>query len=319
MNNTAPIIVFVYNRPDHAERTINALLNNPEAKDSVLYIFSDGPKVGAKEEVRKRIQEVKKYIHTIEGFKQVIIKDYHENQGLATIIMNGVTEVFKCHDRAIMVEDDCVASPYFLSYENRCLEKYKDDERIWAVCGYVDNSIVPKREGDDLFLVNRPSSWGYGTWKRCWDKVIWDIDELKKIFSSDKLVMAFNRWGGMDFSRMMFGTFKNHNSSWAIRFDFGAFQNKAFTILPNKTMIHCIGMDGSGDHGANIKSKAHAKIEMMDHDVIIPDDIKFDAYRNDCLTKGTPWTVIKARLVPILYRHPRVKKIVFKITGKGHF
>jgi len=40
----APIALFVYNRPWHTQQTVEALLNNAEAAESDLIIFSDGPK-----------------------------------------------------------------------------------------------------------------------------------------------------------------------------------------------------------------------------------------------------------------------------------
>jgi len=38
---SAPIALFVYNRPDHARRTIDALRQNNLAQESDLVIFSD--------------------------------------------------------------------------------------------------------------------------------------------------------------------------------------------------------------------------------------------------------------------------------------
>ena len=40
----APIALFTYNRADHTRRAVESLLQNAEAKDSDLFIFSDGPK-----------------------------------------------------------------------------------------------------------------------------------------------------------------------------------------------------------------------------------------------------------------------------------
>ena len=37
----APIILFVYNRPDHARLVLEQLKKNIEAKESQLFIFSD--------------------------------------------------------------------------------------------------------------------------------------------------------------------------------------------------------------------------------------------------------------------------------------
>ena len=40
----APIIIFVYNRADHFIQVYNALAACKEAKESDLFIFSDGAK-----------------------------------------------------------------------------------------------------------------------------------------------------------------------------------------------------------------------------------------------------------------------------------
>ena len=40
----APIVMFVYNRADHFTQTYEALAKCPEAKNSILYVFSDGAK-----------------------------------------------------------------------------------------------------------------------------------------------------------------------------------------------------------------------------------------------------------------------------------
>ena len=40
----APIALFVYNRPEHTKKTLEALQKNTLAQNSELFIFSDGPK-----------------------------------------------------------------------------------------------------------------------------------------------------------------------------------------------------------------------------------------------------------------------------------
>jgi len=43
----APIVLFVYNRPDHTRRTLEALASADLAAVSLLYVYADGPKHGA--------------------------------------------------------------------------------------------------------------------------------------------------------------------------------------------------------------------------------------------------------------------------------
>ncbi len=274
--NFSPIVQFVYNRPEHTKRTIEGLLNNKETKDSVLYIFADGPKPSATEEDREKIRQVREFIHSITGFKEVIIEESETNKGLAPSTIYACTKIFEKYSKIIVMEDDDVPNQYFLSYVNRCLDMFENDPKIWCVSGYTDTSLLPPRGDDDLFLVNRPSSWGFGTWKRCWDKVIWDLGMLESLFAHKTICKAFDKWEGVDSSNMMKGLFAGRNSSWAIRFNFAAFLNKSLTILPTMSLIKNIGCDGSGTHSGTCEFH----LQMMDHEVIIPEEIKFDPIRN---------------------------------------
>ena len=276
MNTYAPIILFVYNRLEHTKKVIDGLLNNPEAPNCELYIFSDGPKDGANQEDMDKISDVRKFIRNISGFKTIHIEESEKNKGLAKSTIYGCTKVINKYGKMIMLEDDDVPNKYFLSYINKALYKYENDKQVWCVSAYTDTSILKPNNGDDLFYVNRPSSWGFGTWKRCWDKVIWDIETLKGIFSHKDIIHGFNQWAGLDSSTIMLNLFKGNNSSWSIRYNFAAYLNKSLTILPNKTLIENIGCDGSGTHCGYIKYK----LEMMDHNVIFPNEIKFDKKRN---------------------------------------
>ena len=42
--NYTPIILFTYCRPRHTKQAVEALLENSEASNSDLIIYSDGPK-----------------------------------------------------------------------------------------------------------------------------------------------------------------------------------------------------------------------------------------------------------------------------------
>ena len=37
----APILLFVYNRPEHTRQVVSSLLRNKEAADSPLFIYAD--------------------------------------------------------------------------------------------------------------------------------------------------------------------------------------------------------------------------------------------------------------------------------------
>ena len=98
----APITLFVYNRPRHTQSLIEALQQNPLARESELYIFSDAPK---HPEASGAVGEVRSLIRSIIGFKSVEIIEREQNFGLARSVIDGVTSVIKRHGRIIVLED----------------------------------------------------------------------------------------------------------------------------------------------------------------------------------------------------------------------
>jgi GT2 family glycosyltransferase len=124
--NLAPILLFTYNRPSHTRQTLEALLNNKLAKESELFIFSDGYK---NDNDKENVLKVRNIIHSIEGFKQVHIIENAYNFGLAKNIIEGVTQVIDKYGKMIALEDDLITSPYFLTFMNEALEKFENEEK----------------------------------------------------------------------------------------------------------------------------------------------------------------------------------------------
>ena len=56
-----------------------------------------------------------------------------------------VNKVFEKSERAIIVEDDLVASPYFLEYCNFGLEQYEMDQRVASLHGFSYEFNKPEK------------------------------------------------------------------------------------------------------------------------------------------------------------------------------
>lgn len=178
----APITLFVYNRPDHTNKTIEALKKNKFAKESELFIFSDGPK---KQEDASKVKEVRKYLKTIDGFNDVFIKESEKNKGLANSIISGVTEVINKYRKVIVLEDDLITSPVFLEYMNFLLNRYEAEKKVYSVTGYNHPEKIMKIPKDykyDIYFNPRASSWSWGTWKDRWDNVDWEVKDFEDSF-----------------------------------------------------------------------------------------------------------------------------------------
>lgn len=106
----APVILFVYNRPSHAEATIKALSKNSLANKTDLYIFSDNY---SKIKDKEAVDQVRKIIDSTRGFNSITIIKREENLGLAKSIVSGINEITKTNESFIVLEDDIITSPFF--------------------------------------------------------------------------------------------------------------------------------------------------------------------------------------------------------------
>lgn len=241
----APIVIFVYNRPEHTRRTVEALKKNALAQESDLIIFSDAPKSETQAEM---VREVRLYIRQIDGFKSVAFVERDANLGLARSIIDGVATTVNKYGRIIVLEDDMVTSPYFLTYMNEALEKYAGEDRVACIHGYVFPVVQPLPEA---FFLPGADCWGWATWRRGWACFNSDGQFLLEELKRRKLIHAFDFDSTYPFFKMLEGQIKGENDSWAVRWYASAFLAGKLTLYPGRSLVHNIGNDNSGTHCGN--------------------------------------------------------------------
>ena len=236
----APILLFVFNRPDHVRRTVEALQRNTLAAESILYIYSDAARTPEQNET---VSEVRKYIHTINGFKEINIIEREENWGLARSIIDGVTTRVNEYGKVIVLEDDLITAPYFLQFMNDALETYKDEEKVGHIqgCDFTQDSALP-----DTFLIKWTGSWGWATWKRAWKYFNPDGKALLNELEKRNLTYTFDFNGKYGYTRMLRRQIEGKNNSWAIRWNASLFLNDILSLNVGKSLVQNEGFDGSG-------------------------------------------------------------------------
>lgn len=246
----APIVYFVYNRPWHTEQSLTSLMQNELATKSILYIFSDGPKPYESVEQKNKINEVRKIIRSNKWCKEVIFKESNYNKGLASSVIDGVTEVINIHEKVIVLEDDIITSKFFLNFINEALNFYENDKRIYSIGGTNFNFPIPKHYKYDVYVVHRAQSLGWGTWKDRWNKYEWKNNDFQKLLSDKNEIKKFNR-GGNDLIKILKLQIDSKIDSWAILWDYHHYTYDAFCLYPIKSFTQNIGFDGSGTHCDN--------------------------------------------------------------------
>lgn len=197
-NNTyAPILLFVYNRPAHTRRLVESLLQNTEAAQSHLFVYSDAAR---NTDAAEAVAEVRRYVHSLSGFGALTVIERNENWGLARNIISGVTEQVDRFGRVIVLEDDLVVAPYFLRFMNEALEAYKDEPRVGHIqaCDFTQDATLPP-----TFLIKWTGSWGWATWKRAWQHFNSDGRALLGELEKRGLSRRFDFNGTYRFTRML--------------------------------------------------------------------------------------------------------------------
>ena len=248
MNVLAPIVVFTYNRPEHTQRTLNALLINPLANESDIIIYSDSARTANH---NKAVDEVRSYLSELTGFRSIKVIHRDKNFGLAESIIQGVTEVLQQSEKVIVLEDDMVVSPYFLEYMNETLEQFVDDDRVISVHGYVYPVDI---ELPEAFFLPGADCWGWATWRRGWALFNSDGQYLLDELVRRHLIQEFDYNGAYPFLSMLMAQIKGANDSWAIRWHASAFLAGKLTLYPGRSLVHNIGTDSSGTHSEDSDS-----------------------------------------------------------------
>lgn len=240
----APIVIFVYRRLEHVQKTIEAIVGNLGFDSSKVFVFSDGARGGDEQEVRK----VRSYLRGIKK-NNVIVVEREKNIGLAANITSGVSEIIDIYGKVIVLEDDIVTSPGFLVYMNAALNKYEKNREVMCISGHsqlkTNNNVIP----ETFFLRGRGECWGWATWKRAWDKFRKEPAEcfrnvkIKDLFRFDSIVkgglsqIAFNYLGKMN--------------TWAVFWDFSVFENNGLCLCVKESLVQNIGFDGTGEDCGN--------------------------------------------------------------------
>lgn len=241
----APIILFVYNRPEHTLKTLEALQNNNLAEHSELFIFCDGPKNNATQTQKQKIAETRAIIRKQNWCKTVTIIESKHNKGLAASIIEGVTRIINQYGKAIILEDDIVTGKYFLQFMNDALQLYENEKKVWHITGWMEP--IKTKQINSAFFWPVMDCWGWATWADRWRYLKKDTDFYIKNFSKE-LIYKFNANGTEDFFAQIVLNHEKKIDTWAIFWYATIFLQNGLCLSPFYSLVKNIGLDNSGVH-----------------------------------------------------------------------
>jgi hypothetical protein len=265
----APIVLFVYSRLEHTKQTIEALQKNTLAKESDIFIYSDAPK---NKNAQEKVKQVREFIDKVDGFKNITIIKQEANKGLASSIISGVSHIVKKFGKVIVVEDDLVTSPYFLSFMNDALNFYENKKKVWHISGWSYPTKFCTKE--QMYFYRTMDCWGWATWADRWSYFEKNTSKLVKNFSK-RDIKKFNLDGYNNiWIQVLMNKYKQIDT-WAIYWCANIFEKKGMCVNPVQSFVRNIGFDGGGEHCSDPDYKDNLVLNQIEK-IVFSEDIKED-------------------------------------------
>ena len=287
----APVIIGTLNRFEHFHDCLESLEKCTMADETDVYVALDYPPSEKYVEGWKKIDAYLKEKESDNHFHKLIVYRRKQNCGVGGPSSNFAllhAEMRKNFEYYIISEDDNVFSPNFLKYMNVCLEKYKDDDKVFAVCGY-SQPYPFKTDGCNCFFHRTDlSCWGYGLWS---SKIQKDMDEIRNGYFENNFslrnVLKVKRHGLNRLYQYLSYVFRDKSRYfWIIDCAMTCYvilSNKC-VVVPAVSKVRNMGWDESGNSFKNPKVlKAFGNIPEIHKKQVIDNEAHFEFFGDPTL------------------------------------
>ena len=233
------LAVFCYKRAGKLKTSMEALLKNPECASMDIVFFCDGHKG---EMDYQGVMETRAYIDSLTGFKN-IYKHYRErNISTGPNFSKGITWLCENYSQFIVVEDDLVVTPNYISYLLQALEFYKYEKSIFCVTGFCF-PIDIKNYPFDTIIHNRFCSYGWGSWSNRVSEVKWDKEYVNNLIRTSVGFKQRLDEEGRDLFRMVKKQISGTISTWDIQMQVHVSEKRLKVVYPVISKGYNIGFD----------------------------------------------------------------------------
>ncbi|MBS1581991.1 MAG: nucleotide-diphospho-sugar transferase [Bacteroidetes bacterium] len=241
-----PVLITAFSRYDTTREVMEAVR---AARPPRLYFACDG---GRNDAEREKCAQVRSLVELVDWDCQLFTLFHENNKGSKYGMAANIGWFFDHEPEGIILEDDIVPSQTFFRFAQELLEKYRDDERVWAIIG--NNLMADEEPGD-------PSSywysahgygayWGWASWRRSWQRFDIDMRQWPGVRDTDAFkdyyLAASER---REATRLFEHTWdRNISTAWDYQFDFAKVLAGAGNIIPNVNLCRNIGFGAGGTH-----------------------------------------------------------------------
>lgn len=243
-----PVQVFLWIRPELQRRQFEVI---KQARPSILFVISDG---GRNEEEWSAIMENRNMYDTEIDWDCQVYKLYSDhNMGMYTATRRMYDLVFSHTDHCIFMEDDILPSVSYFRFCAELLERYKNDTRVFCICG-MNHLGTWDRCSSDYFFSRYGSIWAPAFWKRSYDEY-YHLDYGKDHYTRELLEkMTEHRPAHRKQLRLVadYGMYDGHVPGDEFYMNFSVYAYHQVMIIPKYNLISNIGCDEHASHGDSL-------------------------------------------------------------------
>jgi len=242
MRLETPVVFIIFNRYEYARKVFQQIRKVAPAK---LFVIADGARAGVEGE-KEKVQRTREIVKDVDWECDVYCNFAEKNMGCGARISSGLDWVFSETDRAIILEDDCMASESFFYYAQELLERYQDDERVTFIAGtsYVEKEFSFDASYTFSYFHN---VWGWASWARAWKLYDKEMSSWPEVRKTNMLRRQFGFRMALQWEDSYASIMKHEIDTWDYQWEYAQQLVNGLSIVPKVNMIENIGLF-SGTH-----------------------------------------------------------------------
>jgi hypothetical protein len=233
-----PVAFLVFNRPDVTRRSFAAIR---AARPKRLLVVADGARAHKPGEDRLAA-EVRAITEQVDWPCEVSRNYASANMGCKHRVASGIDWVFGEVERAIIIEDDCVASPAFWPYAEAMLDRYVADRRVSSISGtYL--GLAGGTQGH--YFSDFSLMWGWATWADRWRDYRLEPEGWQQIVRRKwgSRPAAYFYWRKL-FAELAAGQIDTWDYQWILT----VWRQGGLAVRPSANLVENIGFGADATH-----------------------------------------------------------------------
>lgn len=261
---STPILLLVFNRPEHTEALISMLRN---IRPTRVYVHADGARAQVSGESEKVIA-VREMVGLIDWPCAVKTLYRTENYGLRAGVFGALNWFFEQEEQGIVLEDDCLPDATFFPFCAELLERFAENDQVMHIGGSNVAEKHTRHQQESYFFTQFSFVWGWATWRRAWQKMRLELDGLSAFEAADSLSKTLPNPMARAYLYDKFrATQLKKNNSWAYAWFYSILINKGLCIVPSQNLVQNTGI---GDPNATHTQKADPRAAMRAGSLTFP-------------------------------------------------